>query len=217
MDVLSDAVNALHTGRPHASRTRQPPGRPWGTRFRSERSSGFHVVLRGACRLTPEHGTPLSLETGDLAFLPRVPEYGIGHAPGASGPAETVRLCGAYHLEQGRPHPLLAELPEVIHLPARTVRDHPSLHAAIDLLARELGDSAPDRARPGASGAVPALLDVLLLYILRAWHEEQGAGAAHGWSAALRDPAVATALSAIHTDPAYPWTVQSLGARAGLS
>jgi AraC-like DNA-binding protein len=37
------------------------------------------------------------------------------------------------------------------------------------------------------------------------------------WSAALHDPATAAALSCIHADPAYRWTVEELATRAGLS
>jgi AraC-like DNA-binding protein len=65
---------------------------------------------------------------------------------------------------------------------------------------------------------VPALLDMLLLYILRAWLDERPHhGSATGWAAALGDPAVSAALQEIHNDPARPWTVEGLGARAGLS
>ncbi|WP_433892252.1 AraC family transcriptional regulator [Streptomyces sp. CA-111067] len=139
-----------------------------------------------------------------------------GAEPGGetSAGATTTLLCGAYSLDQSRPHPLLAELPDVVHLPAR-VGQHPSLRGAIDLLGRELADDTD--ALPGAAGVLPALLDVLLLYMLRAWYEEQAPRAATGWAAALRDPAVAAALRAIHREPARPWTVQSLAAEADLS
>lgn len=71
--------------------------------------------------------------------------------------------------------------------------------------------------RIGSDGIVPALIDSLLLYILRAWLDDQPAAAAAGWAAALRDPAVAPALAAIHGDPSAGWTVESLAVRAGLS
>lgn len=224
VDVLSDAVAAMRTGQPHSSRTEKHA--PWGIRFQPQHGAGFHVVLQGSCWLIPVHGEPIQLNVGDVAFLPRE----LGHAiadtlttplaeacssaePPArvSGP-KTVLLCGAYRLDQSRIHPLLAELPEVVHLPARVGR-HPTLRGAIDLLGREL-DAEP---LPGSPGVLPPLLEVLLLYILRAWHAEQSEHAATGWSAALRDPAVTAALHAIHHDPAMPWTVRSLGTRAGLS
>jgi len=57
----------------------------------------------------------------------------------------------------------------------------------------------------------------LLLYILRAWFDEQPMEVTTGWAAALNDPATTAALRAIHRDPAHPWTVATLAAEAGLS
>ncbi|WP_280253020.1 cupin domain-containing protein, partial [Nocardia abscessus] len=46
---------------------------------------------------------------------------------GAVGPGvRAALLCGAYELGRGRSHPILDELPEFIHLPARPGR-HPAL------------------------------------------------------------------------------------------
>ena len=64
---------------------------------------------------------------------------------------------------------------------------------------------------------MPALLDTLLLYLLRAWWLTECGDRSTGWSAALRDPVVAGALRALHDDPARPWTVEELGALGGLS
>jgi AraC-like DNA-binding protein len=61
------------------------------------------------------------------------------------------------------------------------------------------------------------LLDTLLLYMLRAWFDEQPMEVATGWAAALNDPPTTAALRAIHRDPAHPWTVAALAAEAGLS
>jgi transcriptional regulator GlxA family with amidase domain len=64
---------------------------------------------------------------------------------------------------------------------------------------------------------VSALLDLLLLYMLRAWFEEMSAASPAGWPAALADPAVSAALEAMHAEPAAPWTVAGLADRASLS
>ncbi|WP_405015274.1 AraC family transcriptional regulator [Kitasatospora sp. NBC_01539] len=125
--------------------------------------------------------------------------------------ARTVLLCGSYHLDRERPHPLVAGLPELIHLPARRDRHH-ALRAAIDMLGAELDDP-----RPGSDGIVGELIDLLLLYILRAWFDDQPADATAGWAAALTDPAIAPALRAIHRDPGRAWTVEALADSAGLS
>ncbi|ROT33260.1 AraC family transcriptional regulator [Micromonospora sp. HM5-17] len=239
MDVLSDAVTVMRTGQPHSARVRWSA--PFGRRLPSVDGAGFHVVLQGSCWLIPPDGAPVALGVGDVAFLPRGSAHGVADSPATplvdraapspavtpdrdDGPpadqhpaaedpaAVTVMLCGAYLLDRSRVHPLLADLPEVIHLPAR-VGHRSALRAAIDLLGSEL-----EQPRPGGDAMLPALLDVLLLQILRAWLDDQAAGgAASGWAAALRDPAVAAALQAIHEDPGRPWTVQELAIQAGLS
>lgn len=240
MDVVSDAVAAMRTGRPHSSRVEKRA--PWGVRFQPFAGAGFHVVLQGTCWLVPHDASPIPLGAGDVVFLPRGSEHVLADSPstppvdataaslvelrsdseldGAS-PVEpaglphtgsaTVLLCGGYLLDQGRLHPLLGHLPDVLHLPAHLGR-HGPLRTAVDLLCGELGDR-----RPGADGVVPALLDVLLLYILRVWFQEQSRHTANGWAAALNEPTITAALRSIHSDPARQWTVEELGAQGGLS
>ncbi|WP_331750505.1 MULTISPECIES: AraC family transcriptional regulator [unclassified Streptomyces] len=236
MDILTEALASMRTGHPASVRTN---GRaPWGVRLPPVAGAGFHVVLYGTCWLvplndTPPHLKPIPLSPGDVIFL----RSGRGHiladhpstpaveataeqiqrgSPigsltlGGKGP-ETSLLCGDYHLDQSRPHPLVRHLPEVIHLPTRHGR-HPELSAAVQLLGSEL-----ENPRIGSDGIVPSLIDSLLLYILRAWLDDQPPTAAQGWAAALGDKAVAPALSAIHDDPSVQWTVESLAERAGLS
>ncbi|UWE10324.1 AraC family transcriptional regulator [Actinacidiphila bryophytorum] len=230
MDVLSDAVIAMRTGRPHAMRHELYA--PWGMGFASGEGAGFHVVLRGSCWLVPAGEPPIALNAGDVALVRGDRAHGIADNPASplvdftlsnsgapygemrhegSGPS-TVVLCGAYLLDRTRAHPVLSEIPPVVHLPAHLGR-YSSLRAAVELLGSEI-----DRPRPGTGAIVPSLLDTLLLYILRAWFEQRShdEGAA-GWAAALSDPAIGSALSAIHHDPVHPWTVEELGARAGLS
>jgi AraC-like DNA-binding protein len=234
VDVLSDAIAATRLGRPHSSRTQRRA--PWAVRFAPYAGAGFHVVLQGSCWLLPEGAEPVALEEGDVVFLPHGLGHGLADAP-ATAPAEsgstpldgalpdqevppdgrTVLLCGGYLLDQARPHPLWGELPDVFHVPARA-GGHGSLRLALNLLGEELA-----RPQPGADAALPALLDALLLYLLRAWLEQQaadraaGGPGAGGWAAALTDPAVTAALRAIHREEARPWTVESLGREAGLS
>ncbi|MFF4344495.1 AraC family transcriptional regulator [Kitasatospora sp. NPDC001540] len=139
---------------------------------------------------------------------------------GLDGPA-TVLLCGAYRTDPSRTHPLLHTLPELLHLPSAPA-DHPELHAAVGLLAAEANGP-----RLGTDAIVPALLDTLLVYLLRRCFTDPAvrnsgdapnspAGTAD-WAAALGDPALAAALHALHTAPGEPWTVAGLAARAGLS
>ncbi|GAA2718237.1 MULTISPECIES: AraC family transcriptional regulator [Streptomyces] len=232
MDVVSDAISAVRIGRPSSNRVRIE-GR-WCARFPAYDGAGFHVVLEGDCWLLPDGGAPVRLGTGDAVLLP----HGTGHviadspvdaaaaaravpfeqwlqertprpSPGGDGRRGGAEmLCGKYRLDRSRVHPLMAELPEVVHLPHR-VGSHPELRAAVDLLGRELAAQ-----RPGACIAVPGLLDLLLVYMLRSWMAEGATGA---WPAALGDPVTAGALRALHSDPAAPWTVDRLAAETGVS
>lgn len=235
MDVLSDAIAAMRAGRPHSGR--RDKYAPWGMRIEDSEGAGFHVVLRGSAWLIPAVGEPVALGPGDVVFLAHGRGYALASGldvqpevvrlnPDGSPPPEppsparestaapdTVMLCGAYWLDRSRAHPLLSELPEVVHLPAR-VGTHRSLRAAVELLGTELAEP-----QPGSDTIVSSLLDTLLLYILRAWWQGEAHTGGHptGWAAALADPAVAAALQAIHAAPDRPWTVEELGAHGGLS
>ena len=189
-------------------------------------------MLRGSCWLIPVEGPPIALNAGDVALVRGDGTHGLADelsspltevglstdaAPyrevrhEGTGPS-TVILCGAYLLDHTRTHPVLSELPPVVHLPAH-LEQHPSLRSAVEMLGDEL-----DRPQLGMGAIVPALLDTLLLYILRSWFERRSQDeSVAGWAAALSDPAIGSALSAIHQEPTHPWTVEELGARAGLS
>jgi AraC-like DNA-binding protein len=182
---------------------------------------GFQVILRGSpWLLPPGAAAPVRLDAGDVVFRPHGRAHALAGtpdavpapctAPAGSGSAppgqEVVTLCGAYEIDPAQVHPLVHDLPELIRL---TPTDE--LRAAVGLLTAEL-----EHPRLGTDAVVPALLEMLLLFLLRRWYAEQPA-APTGWAAALRDPVTAAALHAMHEDPARPWTVASLAAHAGLS
>ncbi|MFF2183777.1 AraC family transcriptional regulator [Streptomyces sp. NPDC058155] len=238
MDVLSDVIAVTRTGRSRSAYVRWHA--PWRQEFTSvPGSAGFQVVLEGSCWLLSPEEQPVQLGAGDVVFLPHGSGHTLADSPetpvtapacgpddhqlsgtyasdcvdrgGDDGPV-TVVLCGAYQLDPSRTHPLLLTLPELIHLGPQAGR-HPQLSSAVELLAAEL-----ENPRLGTDAAVPALLDALLLYILRIWFNGQSClGNTTGWAAALNDPPVTAALHAIHRDPASPWTVAKLAAEAGLS
>ncbi|WP_428966787.1 AraC family transcriptional regulator [Micromonospora fluostatini] len=234
MDVLSDVIAFMRTGRPRSARVAWRA--PWAQEFAAvPGSAGFQVVLTGPCWLLRPDAEPMPLAVGDVLLRP----HGRGHVladrptPGpvtpacdpadpppappaaavsadADGPV-TVVLCGAYQVDPARRHPLLDDLPDLVHLPAHLGR-HPGLRATVDLLAAEL-----DQPRLGTDAIVPALLDTLLLHVLRTWLDTPPPAGTTGWAAALNDRAVTAALAAMHGDPARPWTVGTLAAEAGLS
>lgn len=231
MDVLSDAIAAVRIGRPSSERVRVDGS--WCTRLAPYDGAGFHVVLEGSCWLLPDGGPAVSLGAGDAVLL----AHGTGHVladspadaatlqravpfdswsagawprrpPSLSASRRTELLCGKYRLDRSRVHPLMAELPPVVHLPNRVGSD-PELRSAIALLGRELGAQ-----QPGSCIAVPGLVDLLLVYMIRSWMSGAATGA---WPAVLGDPVASAALRALHSDPAAPWTIERLAAAAGVS
>lgn len=224
MDVLSEALAAMRTGRTRSART--DVRAPWGLRFPAITGTTFHVVLQGTCWLLPGDGTaPLPLSSGDVVFLREGSAHSLADHPDSplvefvpsretpdspigqvrvDGPGDqAILLCGAYQLDRARPHPLMRDLPALIHLAAS-----PELGPLVDLLAREL-----DRSLPGRDGIVPSLVDAMLLYILRAWTDDDGSR----WGLALSDRAIGHALRDIHASPEHLWTVEELATRGGLS
>ncbi|MFJ9697331.1 AraC family transcriptional regulator [Kitasatospora sp. NPDC101183] len=228
MDVVSDAITAVRTGTPASNRLKVS-GR-WGAHLPPYTGAGFHVMLAGSCWLLPDGGgAPLPLAAGDVVLLPRgsghaladrelppeqalrLPELDTLRAPKeVDGPQDGAAelLCGKYRLDNVVTHPLMSGLPEILHFSTRDGR-HPELRGAVDLLGAEV---AADR--PGGALALPALVDLLLVYLVRAWTTREDAD---GWAAALADPVVAAALAVIHEDPAREWTAPELGRHVGVS
>jgi AraC-like DNA-binding protein/mannose-6-phosphate isomerase-like protein (cupin superfamily) len=223
MDVLADIVAAMRTG-PAASGRNDVRG-PWGLHFAHSFGATFHLVLQGTAWLLPPEGNPVPLGPGDAVLLPRGVEHALADHPDSplvefdpaveepeqGQGARTLLLCGTYLLDRERPHPVLSGLPDVVVVPADPGR-HRSLHTAISLLGEEL-----DAQRPGSAAVVPALVDALLVLILRAWFEGRECPTDRSWGRALTDPAVAQSLGLIHEKPSAAWTVAELASDVGLS
>ena len=218
MDVLSDAIAAMRTGRPSSSRLRV--NSPWCYRFDRYDGAGFHVLLHGTGWLVLDDGEPTYLASGDIVLLPRGTAHVLSDTPRADNSVpfdsrvsddplgDTEFLCGKYRLDHTRMHPALAELPDVVHVPARA-RRHGQLSSAIELLTIELAE-----ARPGREAVITGLLDLLLTYLIRAWLDDNDHD---GWPRALRNRYVAAALAALHDKPDAPWRVEDLAAHVGVS
>jgi AraC-like DNA-binding protein len=232
VDLVGEAISAMRTGEPQAARALLTP--PWGLRFTAAGGAGVQVILRGtAWLLPPNGGDPIHMAAGDVALVRREQPHGMADDPSTplydvtldehddaehwprDGSAMddrvpgTVLIGATYHLNGARPHPLLESLPDVIHLPAR-IGAAATVRTVVELLGAEM-----DIERPGVSAAVPALLDLLLLYTMRTWLESTTQPV--GWARALQDPALSAALRAIQHRPDLPWTVASLAGEASLS
>jgi AraC-like DNA-binding protein len=205
---------------------------PWRLRFDGG-LRGVHVVLTGGGTLTPDGQPPRHLGPGDLVVLPRADSHELA-SPGAAGvpavsslelarrtdgnrivvdgagpPGEvTTLLCGAFFFDD-TDHPAIAGFPHCIHVPGRHGRAPAWLAGLTAALATETQHGGP-----GSEIVMARLSDALITRALR--HHLETADET-GWLRGLRDPHIAKALAAIHTDLAKAWTLPLMARIAGLS
>ncbi|WP_443111463.1 AraC family transcriptional regulator [Burkholderia sp. FERM BP-3421] len=129
---------------------------------------------------------------------------------GAPGADEALIFSGCMDLDLGGMQPLVASMPEVMHV-GTLVDRYPEIRPILDAMERE---SCAERA--GFAGILARLADVVAACIVRGW-VECGCGDASGWVRALRDPRLGRAIVALHREPGRNWTVAELAAEMGHS
>jgi AraC-like DNA-binding protein len=232
MDVLADVLAVSRVGATVVAQAELVP--PWGLAIDPIAQAHVHVVQRGACWLrTSADPRPLRLVAGDVVLI----RQGVGHSigddprtrpepyrsvldamprrlaalPPSRAHETTVVLCAKYLFQQTGAHPLTALLPPLIHLPAERAAREERLQLLLELLRQEASNGGT-----GSELVIPRLVDSLLVYVVRAWLDGEPVGAA-GWFGALREPAVARALSLIHERPQAPWSVAGLAREVAQS
>jgi AraC-like DNA-binding protein len=188
---------------------------PWGLCVPESAGAVFHILLEGVCWLVPAAGSPLlPLGAGDLVLLPRGARHMLTAAPPnalGDGPNAGRSLLLSSSHRSSRPLPLLASLPEVIHLPAHRCRQH-GLRAIVDLLGAEL-----EKDQPEAAAVVPALADALVPLVARSWLDDCAAGPGGDAQDSSSDIVIAAAIERIHTEPERAWTLTALAREVSLS
>ncbi|MFD7391167.1 cupin domain-containing protein [Streptomyces sp. NPDC059852] len=212
---------------------------PWSVRVEDRAPLTVMVMVRGTAWVTPDRGEPVRLRAGDLAIARGPDPYTCADDPDTAPQAlilpgaecrypdgrslngsmdlgvrtwgdrpdgSAVLLIGTY-LRQGEiSGRLLNCLPPVLSLPA-DVWDHPLTPYLMTEIARDA---------PGQEVVLDRLLDLLVIAALRTWFARPEAEPP-AWYRALADPVVGRALRLLQDDPAHPWTVASLAAKAGVS
>jgi AraC-like DNA-binding protein len=193
-----------------------------------------HLMLEGRAQVHVASGEFVSLEPGDIAFLPA----GTAHRVGSDGDAPPSPLASlARAAVPGDPAPvslgssgsrvrwvpltftweshrgvsLFASLPAIVHVSLRGA-------APLAWLGDSLGLSltGSDAPRAGADASRARLAELVLIEALRRHVEGQPRGRT-GWLAALGDRYVGAALALVHGRPGEDWTVERLGRQVGLS
>ena len=172
------------------------------------------AVQAGDILLFP-HGTPHKLHTGDAAALPPVQRTGEGEQllrvfeNGGQGAATDI-LCGRLEFSAGPRNPLLAALPDLVHVRTAGRDDFAGLQGLMAMLRVET-----TAVRPGARAVVSQLASALFALMMRAWLEQ--AAAMPGLFALLAEQRLQAALQAMLAEPEKPWTMEELAGLCHMS
>ena len=230
MDVLSDVLDLVRLKGYVYFVT--DLGAPWGMRMDAGPFAPFHVMVRGQGWLKVAD-RPHLFSAGDVVMLPFGDAHDLADRPDGAK-ADYVRgrevldgiangtplfqtdaasarlLCGHFEFDRGVPHPLIEELPHLIHLSGLATRDTGWFDAVLPLLVRET-----DTPRPGSAALINRLAEALFIQVLRAYLADHRPP--QGFLAALDDPQVFRALQYIHAEAESGLSLARIAAAAGMS
>jgi AraC-like DNA-binding protein len=199
----------------------------------AERIVIFHLIMEGECFVEIGGEPPTKLIAGDAIVFPQgdahlmTSEPGLKPASGArldtvfarrprvlaygGGGATTRLVCGYLACDARLARMLLAGLPKLLRVNVRGSNAGAWLEASVRYALAEARSP-----RPGGSGVLAKLAEVLFIEVLRLYMNEQATGRT-GWLAGVGDRIVGAALNALHSRPAHPWTLEELASQAATS
>ena len=188
-----------------------------------------YAMLAGQCWLVVEGvPEPVSIHAGDCFLLPRgLPfqlttdlslepvhymaarvRFDMSEAPEVS--EGVCYIAGGHFAFTGAlAEMILHSLPPVVHI--RRESDKAAMRWSLERTREELGNP-----QPGGSLIALQLAYTMLIQALRL-HLADTANMAPGWLSGLADKHMSLAIASMHNDPGYPWTVQTLAERVGMS
>lgn len=126
------------------------------------------------------------------------------------GGSPTRVICGHYEYRTDIHHPLLSDLPELVHVKTMDVLGETSNTAVLPLIMKELASQ-----NPGRSLIVERYAEVLLIHTLRTHYLVSGQPT--GFYAGLADARLERAISRIHRDYSSPIGLADLAESAAMS
>lgn len=226
-DPLSDVLKQL-SPQIHVSAGLSAAG-DWSLSFPAHEGIKFNAVVKGQCWVEVEESEHSSfLQEGDCFLLTTGRAFRLttdqtlrplDSQPLYAMAEDGIACCnggGDFFLVGARvsfiehASMLLRNLPPIVRIPASA--DQSSvLRWGLGLFASEVKGR-----RPGGNLVTEHLAHIMLIQALRQ-HIQNEKGPQVGWFYALDDKQVGSALNAIHSDVAYPWTLSALAKVAGMS
>jgi AraC family transcriptional regulator, alkane utilization regulator len=205
----------------------------------SERVVSYHLITEGHCwaQLPDNPDSRIHLDSGELLVVPQGETHILGStidhspvpvapllaaqlktAPGqvmklsyGGGNRRTGLVCGFLACDDTLTNPLLSSLPRIFKVDMRDDPHSAWLESSLRFAAVEAGEL-----RAGSAIILAKLSELLFVEAVRRCIDTLPADRT-GWLAAVRDRFIGRALSMLHAQPAYPWTVDELARRTGLS
>ncbi|WP_369217183.1 AraC family transcriptional regulator [Streptomyces flavofungini] len=200
MDALGDLLRGVRAD--GALFNRVTLTGPWRTSRAEGAALELITVVGGAARIGTAPCEPRTLRQGGAAVVCTTAPFTL--APAETGSCDVV--TGSYQLDRAVGRRLIGALPPLLVVPSGE-----ECMPVVELIADEV---AADR--PGRQYVMDRMLDWMLACTLREWFDLPEA-CPPAWYRALGDDVVGPALRAMHEEPARPWTVAALAARARVS
>ncbi len=238
MDMLSDILSHLELSGTLYFRTSFTS--PWSIRVPSyENVARFHYAHKGRCLIRVGNElTPVKLEQGDLVIIMRGAAHTLFCDPttedlavqlddvieqsGYDGTGalvyggefgshhEAQLICGHFSFASNASHMLIDALPPHIHIRNYGESSGRWMENTLRVIGNEVG-----HAQMGSDLIGLKMSEIIFTQALRDYLSTEGAD--KSILSGFTNPNIARALSAVHKNPAYPWTLGELAKTAGLS
>ena len=202
---------------------------PWAMAMDAGPVAQFHAIVRGEC-VVEFDGTFHHVRAGDVLLFPRGARHVLADSEGrhtvpgaevlrslegdapffANGQKPTQLVCGHFEYRGDLRHPLIEQLPALLHIGSFDVLSPGSVDSILPLLVREMKEG-----RAGGTSVVERLAEVLLIQVLRTHVVRQREP--NGFLAGLSDRRLALALRLMHADVGGRLTLETLARAAGMS
>lgn len=207
---------------------------------RAQHVVSYHIVLRGSGWMEIPNVASTWFEAGDILVLAHGDAYSMLSTPqqppeldaeatigffrdmaagklpfiireGGGGEPRSEFVCGFLGSDMRPFNPVLSTLPRLLRITRSEAESDELLSRLIHLTLAEAR-----RPRVGGEAIRLRLSELTFVEVMRQYLETLRSDEA-GWLSGLRDPFVGPVLAMLHNELAYPWTLNELARRAGLS
>lgn len=205
-------------------------GGDWALKFEQDQFFRCFALVSGECWLSMDGvGDAVRLQAGDFVVLPHGRAFRLasdlkvtpvdimsvikaplqGRIFSWNGGGACLALSALFNFARDHAPILLGLLPPIVHI--RNDSDREAMRWYLERMMKVLREPQPGSFLLGEHLAHMMLIEVLGLYMA------DGVTGGVGWLFALADKHIGAAITAMHENTGYRWTLHELAARAGMS